>query len=157
VSGFREPDRRVKPCDLNARKLHVKGPLALAAAVTIAAAPLAAPAQPAGAAWRGDVCQQQQRAAGAHGGFLGALVGGLFGWTLAGRGNRAAGAAVGGGAGAVAGDAIGRSQLECLPYPPRIQTHEHNCRWVAETYGDAPHQFEACREPDGAWRPSGRS
>ncbi len=88
---------------------------------------------------------------------LGGLFGGLFGWAVAGRGHRAAGAAVGGSVGAVAGHAIGRSSVQCLPYPPRIEAHEHSCRWVSQAYDGADHQFEVCRDPDGVWRPSGRS
>jgi hypothetical protein len=85
----------------------------LAALLAIAAAPLAAPAQPPGAAWSGDICHQPQRA--------------------------------------------GQGAVQCLAYPPRIETHEHNCRWVQDAYGGATHQFEVCRGPDGVWRPNGRS
>lgn len=120
----------------------------LAGALAIAAAPLAAAAQPPGAYGRGDVCQQQP-AGGVRHSFLGVVLGGLFaglfGSAPAGRGHRAAGAVAGGGS------------VQCLPYPPRIETHEHNCRWVRDADGGADHQFEVCREPDGVWRPSGRS
>jgi hypothetical protein len=53
--------------------------------------------------------------------------------------------------------AAGQGALKCLAYPPRIETHEHNCRWVEDVYGGGAHQFEVCRDPVGVWRPSGRS
>ncbi len=53
--------------------------------------------------------------------------------------------------------AAAQGLVKCLAYPPRVETHQHNCRWVEDAYGDAAHQFEVCRDPDGVWRPSGRS
>jgi len=132
---------------------------ALAAAIVIGALCLAgqtALAQPAGASWSGDVCHQQKDAAAAHGTFLGAIFGGVFGAAVAPR-NRAAGAVVGGGAGAVIGHAAGADSIDCLPYPPRVEAHDANCDWVSQSYDGAPHQFEVCKAPDGVWRPSGRS
>jgi hypothetical protein len=49
------------------------------------------------------------------------------------------------------------ARVQCLSYPPRIAAHERSCRWVSVATGGAARQFEACRDPDGAWRPSGRS
>lgn len=95
------------------RRRSAKPTLSLAAALAIAAAPLAAPAQPPGASWSGDICQQPP--------------------------------------------AAGQGSVTCLAYPPRVETHQHNCRWVEDAYGGAAHQFEVCRDPDGVWRPSGRS
>jgi hypothetical protein len=132
---------------------------ALAAAILIAAISLAcqpALAQPPGASWNGDICHQQKQAAAAHGTFLGAIFGGIFGAAVAPR-DRAAGAVVGGGAGAVIGHAAGADSIECLPYPPRVEAHDAACQWVSQSYDGAPHQFEVCKESDGAWRPSGRS
>ena len=127
------------------RSRHRRRALNLAAALAIAAAPAPAlaQAQPPGAFWTGDICQRQERAVGARGGILGAVLGSLFGWLVAGPSHQT----VGGGAGAV----------QCLAYPPRVETHEPNCRWVQAAYAGAAHQFEACRGPDGVWRPSGRS
>jgi len=95
-----------------------KRTLSLAAALAIAAAPLAAHAQPPGAYWTGDICRQPQGAAG---------------------------------------QSSGRGLVQCVAYPPRIETHEHNCRWVQDAYAGATHLFEVCRGPDGVWRPNGRS
>jgi hypothetical protein len=89
--------------------------LILAAALAIAAAPLAATAQPTGASWAGDICHQKPP------------------------------------------PVAGQGSVKCLAYPPRVETHQHNCRWVEDVYGAAAHQFEVCRDPDGNWRPSGRS
>ncbi|HLY79386.1 MAG TPA: hypothetical protein VKQ70_08435 [Caulobacteraceae bacterium] len=47
--------------------------------------------------------------------------------------------------------------LACLPYPPRVKAHAAACQWVSDFYGGSAHEFEACREGDGVWRPSGRS
>ena len=95
------------------RRRSARLALSLAAALAIAATPLAAPAQPPGASWSGDICHQQPQA--------------------------------------------GQGSVQCLAYPPRVQTHQHNCRWVEDAYDGAVHQFEVCRDPDGVWRPSGRS
>ena len=132
---------------------------ALAAAILIGALSLAGQpvlAQPPGASWSGDVCHQQKAAAAAHGTFLGAIFGGIFGAAVAPH-DRAAGAVVGGGAGAVIGHAAGADSIDCLPYPPRVEAHDPNCDWVSQNYDGAPHQFEVCKESDGVWRPSGRS
>jgi hypothetical protein len=51
----------------------------------------------------------------------------------------------------------GQGSVQCLAYPPRVETHQHNCRWVQDAYDGAAHQFEVCRGSDGVWRPSGRS
>jgi uncharacterized protein YcfJ len=132
----------------------------LAAAITISALLLlaAAPAiaQPPGASWNGDVCHEQKQAAAAHGTFLGAIFGGIFGAAIAPH-DRAAGAVVGGTAGAVTGHVAGADSIQCLPYPPRVEAHEAACQWVSDSYDGAPHEFEVCKEPDGVWRPSGRS
>lgn len=120
-------------------------------------APMTAAAQPPGAYWRGDVCQQEKAASAHRGTLLGALFGGILGAAVAGRGNRAAGAAIGGTAGAVTGHAVGANSIECLPYPPRVEAHNGNCHWVDEFYDGAQHAFEVCRDSDGVWRPSGRS
>ncbi len=137
----------------------MNAPLLRAAAIaaTLIASPLPSLAQPPGAYWRGDVCHQQKAAAAHRGTFLGALFGGIFGSAVAGRGNRAAGAVIGGSAGAAIGHAAGANSVECLPYPPRVETHEGRCRWVSEDYDGGPREFEVCRDPDGVWRPSGRS
>ena len=130
---------------------------AAALAAALSSAPVPAAAQPPGAYWRGDVCHQQQAQAAHRGTFLGALFGGIFGSAIAGRHNRAAGAAIGGASGALIGHAAGANSVTCLPYPPRVEAHQGGCHWVSETYGGAPHEFEVCRDPDGVWRPSGRS
>ena len=96
------------------RRRSARPTLSLAAALALAAAPLAAPAQPPGASWSGDICHQPQ-------------------------------------------SADPRGSVQCLAYPPRVETHQHNCRWVQDAYDGAAHQFEVCRGPDGVWRPSGRS
>lgn len=127
---------------------------ALAAILVSAAAPSAA--QPPGAYWNGDLCHQEKAGAAHRGTFLGALFGGIFGSAVAGR-NRAAGAVVGGAAGAVIGHAGGANSVQCEPYPPRVEAHGGACQWVSEYYDGGPHDFEACRDPDGVWRPSGRS
>ena len=129
---------------------------ALIVAVLVGA-PVSAIAQPPGAYWRGDVCQQEKAASAHRGTFLGALFGGILGAAVAGRGNRAAGAAIGGTAGAVTGHAVGASSVECIPYPLRVQAHRSDCHWVNEFNDGAQHQFEVCRDTDGVWRPSGRS
>jgi len=113
-------------------------------------------AQPPAESWSGDLCQQQKQASATHGTFIGALFGGLFGAALAPR-NRAAGAVVGGTTGAVVGHAAGANSVRCLAYPPRIETHGDACHWVSEDYDGGPHEFEVCQDPDGVWRPSGRS
>jgi len=113
-------------------------------------------AQPPGASWNGDLCQQQKQASATHGTFIGALFGGIFGAALSPR-HRAAGAAVGGTAGAVVGNGAGANSVQCLAYPPRIEAHGQACHWVSEDYDGGPHEFEVCRDPDGVWRPSGRS
>jgi hypothetical protein len=95
------------------RRRSTKRTLLFAAALAIAATPLAAAAQPPGAHWRGDICHQPPPA--------------------------------------------GQEPVQCLAYPPRVETHQHSCRWVEAAYGGAAHQFEVCRGPDGLWRPSGRS
>jgi hypothetical protein len=114
-------------------------------------------AQPPGASWNGDLCQQQKQASATHGTFIGALFGGIFGSAVAGRHDRAAGAVVGGSAGAVIGHTAGADSVQCLPYPPRVEAHADSCQWVSDAYDGGPHEFEVCREPDGVWRPSGRS
>jgi hypothetical protein len=136
----------------------------LAAAALIApslAAPQIALAQPAGDYGRdygrGDVCRREKAESGTRGAFLGGLLGGIFGSAVAGRGNRVAGAVIGGTAGAAIGNAAGRHSVECVQYPARIGYHEGNCRWVTENYDGERHEFEICRGPDGVWRPSGRA
>jgi uncharacterized protein YcfJ len=130
---------------------------AAALAAILVATALPAAAQPPGAYWNGDVCHQERAAAAHRGTFLGALFGGIFGSAIAGRHDRAAGAVVGGSAGAVIGHAAGASSVQCLPYPPRIEAHGDTCQWVNDAYDGGPHEFEVCRDPDGVWRPSGRS
>jgi hypothetical protein len=132
---------------------------ALSCAILIGALLLGAQpalAQPPGASWNGDVCQQQKQAAATRGTFLGAIFGGIFGAAIAPR-HPAAGAVVGGAAGAVTGQAVGANSIQCLPYPPRVEAHDGACQWVSDSYDGAPHQFEVCKESDGVWRPSGRS
>lgn len=137
----------------------MKSPLLVAAAIAAAvvASPLPGLAQPPGPSWRGDVCHQEKAAAAHRGTFLGALFGGIFGSTVAGRGNRAAGAVVGGSTGAAIGRAAGANSVECLPYPRRVEAHESRCQWVSQNHDAGPREFEVCRDPDGVWRPSGRS
>ena len=143
----------------------MKTVLTLLAAVAIAAPSLAIPqfamAQPDGEYsrdyGRGDLCRREKAESGTHNAFLGAIVGGIFGSAVAGRGNRGVGAVIGGTTGAVIGNAAGRSSVHCVEYPPRISYHDGNCRWVQEHYGDRDHDFEVCRDRDGVWRPSGRS
>ena len=132
----------------------MKAVLALGAALLVAGAPVATAAQPPGEYWQGDLCHQQKHEAASRGTFIGAIFGGVFGWVLAGRGHRAAGAAIGGSAGALAGHAIGEDSVECLSYPLRVNAHEGNCHWVSEFYDGAQHEFEVCRESDGVWRPT---
>ena len=86
---------------------------------------------------------------------VGAILGGVLGAGVAGPHNRAAGAVVGGTAGAVAGHEIGKNSVKCLSYPHRFRYHRSNCRWVQDPDQDG-HQFEVCRDSDGVWRPSGR-
>jgi len=130
---------------------------AAALAVNLIASSLPAAAQPPDAAWNGDLCHQERAGAAHRGTFLGALFGGIFGSAIAGRHNRAAGAVIGGTAGAVIGHAGGAASVQCQPYPPRIEAHGGACHWVSEYYDDAAHAFEVCQDPDGVWRPSGRS
>jgi len=131
--------------------------LAAALAAVLVAVALPAAAQPPGVSWSGDVCHQQKTHAAHRGTFLGAVFGGILGSAIAGRHDRAAGAVVGGSAGAVIGHTVGASSVECLSYPPRVEAHGDGCQWVSDDYGGGPHEFEVCRNPDGVWRPSGRS
>lgn len=47
-------------------------------------------------------------------------------------------------------------KVKCLSYPSRFSFHKNNCHWLDDRAAGGEHQFEVCRDPDGAWRPSGR-
>lgn len=129
--------------------------LALAAAAAVAAPMLVTP-QFADAArprdfGRGDICAHDQRVAANRGTAVGAVLGGIIGNRVAGRGNRTGGTIIGAGVGAVAGHEIGRNSVRCIDRPRRVAYRE-NCQWVEDSDG----QFEVCRDRNGDWRPSGR-
>ena len=126
-------------------------------AASSGAAPTIASAQPYPDYGRGDICHHERQAAATRGSVVGAILGGVFGASVAGRHDRAAGAIIGGSVGAVAGHAIGGHSVACEEYPRRISWHRDNCHWVREFYDGADHEFEVCRDTDGVWRPSGRS
>jgi len=110
--------------------------LAVAVALLLTVAPLAAPAQPPGAQWSGDVCHQgapPPKPAATPSSSL------IQGHADAGPGVSSA------------------HPIQCLPYPARVKAHADPCQWVSDFYDGAAHEFEVCREADGVWRPSGRS
>lgn len=129
--------------------------LALTAAAVVGAPMLATPDFASAARLRnygsGDICAHDQRVAANRGTAIGAVVGGIIGNRVAGRGNRAAGTVVGAGIGAVAGHEIGRQSVRCIDRPRRV-SYRDNCQWVEDE--DGP--FELCRDRHGDWRPSGR-
>ena len=57
--------------------------------------------------------------------------------------------------GAVSGNAVGRSRVQCVAPPPR-HSHRHNCQWVQDQVNGRWQTFEVCRDHNGVWRPSGR-
>jgi hypothetical protein len=103
-------------------------------ASVLAASPLAASAQPPAAQWTGDVCHQ-----GAPAPKPARAPSSLFD------------------SHPEAADTTSAHPIACLPYPPRIKAHAAACQWVSDFYSGAAHEFEACREGNGIWRPSGRS
>lgn len=129
---------------------------AAALAVSALAAPEFASAQDSRNYGSGDICRAQRNHAATTGTVAGAVVGGILGSQVAGRGNRTEGTIVGAVVGGVAGNAIGRNSVRCASYPRRITYHRQNCRWVQEYYGNRWHDFEVCQSRDGVWRPSGR-
>lgn len=142
-------------------RLSFKSAAAIAIAWLTAVSSLSVPtvtlAQPSGDYGNsGDICRSQKDQAGSQGTVAGAILGGIFGAAISGRHNRAGGAIVGGTAGAIIGNSAGRHSVQCRDYPHRYGYHRSSCRWVAERYDDADHEFEVCRDRDGVWRPSGR-
>ena len=138
--------------------------LTLTAAIAVAAPAFVDPtfveAQSARSYGRGDICRQERREAGNKGTVTGAIVGGVLGAAVAGKGAKTEGAVLGGVVGAVAGHEIGKRRVKCETYPSRIkqtQYSRNNCQWVQEYYGNRDHSFEVCRGKDGVWRPSGRT
>lgn len=129
--------------------------IAIAAAAIVGAPMLATPDFADAARPRsygtGDICAHDQRVAANRGTAIGAVVGGIIGNRVAGRGNRTAGTVIGAGVGAVAGHEIGRQSVRCIDRPRRV-TYRENCQWVEDQEG----QFEVCKDRNGEWRPSGR-
>ena len=101
---------------------------------------------------RGDPCTTAKHKSADRGTTTGAVVGALAGAAIAGKGDRAKGALVGGAVGAVAGHQIGLHNFDCTRYPKRISARA-NCHWIVED----GRSFEICRQRDGVWRPSGRA
>ena len=114
----------------------MKNALPVALAALLILFPCAASAQPAGAQWAGDVCQQGAPTPKPKPSVFSSLFE---------RRSSAAPAAT------------STHPIQCQPYPPRVQAHADPCHWVSDFYAGAAHEFEVCREPDGVWRPSGRS
>jgi len=144
----------------------MKAIITLTGALAIAASTFAAPqfalAQSSRNYGSGDPCVVQQRRSANTGTAVGAVLGGILGSQVAGRGAKTEGAVLGAGVGAVAGHQIAKSRVKCTTYPRRVSTgstavaQRSNCRWVQEYYGGRNHEFEVCRAKDGVWRPSGR-
>lgn len=142
----------------------MKSLIAISGAALIAATSLAAPQVAAAQPYegpdrdfgRGELCHRERQEAATNASIFGAILGGLFGAGVAGHHDRLAGAVIGGGAGALAGHAIGAHSVSCVDYPRRISWHRDNCHWVREFYDQRYHEFEVCRDADGVWRPSGR-
>lgn len=99
-----------------------------------------------------DPCTEAKHKAADKGTATGAVVGALGGALVAGHGDRAKGAVVGGALGAVAGHQIGLHNYKCSAYPKRVSARK-GCHWIVED----GRSFEICRGRDGVWRPSGRA
>ena len=128
--------------------------LAAATVLVIASASAAAaPAAAQGYYWSGDICHAAQKHEARKGATIGAVTGGVVGAAV--TKNRVAGALIGGSAGALIGHSIGKSQVQCIAYPPHVH-RRHNCRWIQEKTHGEWRQFEVCQGSDGYWRPSGR-
>lgn len=128
-----------------------------AMAASLFAVPDFASAQSSRSYGSGNPCAARKDTKGRQGLVTGAVIGGVLGSAVAGRGNKTEGALLGGTVGAVAGNAIGRHKVSCASYPRRYgAVRRTNCRWVNEYYGGRNHGFEICRGRDGVWRPSGR-
>ncbi|MDQ0465781.1 uncharacterized protein YcfJ [Caulobacter ginsengisoli] len=129
-----------------------------AMAVSLFSVPDIASAQSSRSYGTGSPCAAKKDTKGKQGLVTGAIIGGVLGSAVAGRGNKTEGALLGGTVGAVAGNSIGRHKVSCASYPRRLSaTRRANCRWVTEYYGGRNHGFEVCRGRDGVWRPSGRA
>ncbi len=126
--------------------------LALAAALASAATSFSIPSLASAQEWRGDPCREARHEAGRNGTVAGGLFGALVGSQVAGRGNRAGGAIVGGTIGAVAGHNIGASSVRCDAYPRGYHNHA-GCEWVSDSYRGHRRSYEVCRDNDGYWRP----
>jgi uncharacterized protein YcfJ len=99
-----------------------------------------------------DPCNEAKHKSADKGTATGAVVGALAGAAIAGQGDRAKGAVVGGALGAVAGHQIGLHNYKCATYPKRVSARS-GCHWIVED----GRSFEICRGRDGVWRPSGRA
>lgn len=129
-----------------------------AMAASLFAIPDFASAQSSRSYGSGNPCRERKDTKGRQGLVTGAIVGGVLGSAIAGRGNKTEGALLGGTVGAVAGNSIGRHKVSCASYPKRYSAYRRsNCHWVTEYYGGRSHGFEVCRGRDGVWRPSGRA
>lgn len=136
--------------------------IAVAASAAVAASLFAVPefasAQSSRSYGSGNPCAARKDTKGRQGLVTGAVIGGVLGSAVAGKGNKTEGALLGGTVGAVAGNSIGRHKVSCASYPKRYSAYRRsNCRWVSEYYGGRNHNFEICRGRDGVWRPSGRA
>lgn len=125
--------------------------LALAAAASVVTS-ISIPTVSAAQTWRGDPCRQERHDAGRTGTIAGGVIGAIIGSQVAGRGNRTAGALIGGGVGAVAGHNIGAHTVKCDNYPSGYRYHT-GCRWITDTYRGRTRSYEICRDRDGYWRP----
>ncbi|MFN3856397.1 MAG: glycine zipper 2TM domain-containing protein [Caulobacter sp.] len=135
--------------------------LTMAVAATIAApvfiAPTYASAQMYSRYGNGDVCNWERDRQKKKGTVAGAVIGGVLGAAVAGDGNKAEGALLGGTVGAFAGRQAAEGSFRCSNYPRRYRAaNRQNCRWVQEYRGGRWQGFEVCRYRDGVWRPSGR-
>jgi hypothetical protein len=127
--------------------------LVSAAAIIAAGLATARPALAQDYYWSGDICHAAQKHEARKGTAIGAVAGGVLGAAV--TKNRAAGALIGGSAGALIGHSVGKSQVQCIAYPPHYQ-HRQSCRWIEEKQQGRWRQFEVCQGGDGYWRPSGR-
>ena len=128
--------------------------LALAAAAASVVTSLSIPTFAAAQSWDYDPCNAQQNRAERNGTVAGAVVGGILGSQIAGRGSRTEGTVIGAGVGALAGNRVGHSSVRCTAYP-RGYRHHAGCRWVDDTYRGRSRGYEICQDRDGGWRRRG--